>query len=203
MKLGWIYLTAGRSDEAGKEFLRAVELGRGVPENWLAYVQYLVQAKQLDKPGRDGGRTQAVPADRATLTLAQCALVLGDTAQAEALIKRAMGAEGKSDDLAALRIAVDVNLPLNHLDTARSYLDQIANSPAATQGDTAWANRIRATLLLATNRQADREQALALLDRNLEMGSENVEDQSLKATIWPYGLPVAVRLSRSWSTWPG
>ena len=76
-----------------------------------------------------------------------------------------------------------MNLRLNHLDAARSYLDRIAASPAATPADQAWANRTRAALLLATNRPADRDQALALVDRNLADDPESVEDQSLKAAI--------------------
>ncbi|MHB1556389.1 MAG: tetratricopeptide repeat protein [Isosphaeraceae bacterium] len=184
LNLGRIYLAAGLDGEAGKAFLRAVELGRGVPENWLGYVQYLVQVKQ-------GGRAKAVmeaarkalPPDRATLTLAQCALIVGDTVQAETLVQQAMDAEGKAADLAALRIAVDVNLRLNRPDAARRYLDRITDSATATPGDIAWAIRTRALLLLATNRPADREQALALVDRNLTKAPESVGDLSLKATI--------------------
>ena len=61
-------MSAGRSDEAGKEFRRAVELGPGVPESWLTYVQYLVQTKQIDqaKTAIEAAR-KALPADRADL----------------------------------------------------------------------------------------------------------------------------------------
>ena len=48
LALGRFYALAGRSDAAGKEFRRAVELGPGVPDSWLTYVRYLVQAKQID-----------------------------------------------------------------------------------------------------------------------------------------------------------
>ena len=94
-----------------------------------------------------------------------------------------MEAEGKADDLAALRVAADISLRLNHADAAGSYLDRIAASPAATPADRAWANRTRATLWLATNRPADRDRAMELVDRNLAGDPENVEDQSLKAAI--------------------
>ena len=94
-----------------------------------------------------------------------------------------MEAEGKADDLATLRVAADVSLRLSHLDAARSYLDRIAASPAATPADRAWANRTRAALWLATNRPADRDRALELVDRNLASDPESVEDQSLKAAI--------------------
>jgi tetratricopeptide (TPR) repeat protein len=184
LNLGRIYQAAGRVSEAGKEFHRAVELGRGVPENWLAYVQSLVQVEQPDRARTviEAAR-KALPPDWATLTLAQCALAIGDAEGAEALIKQAMDAEGKANDLVALRVAAAVNLRLNHLDAARSYLDRMARAPAASAGDRAWANRTRATLLLATSRPADRDQALALINRNLADDPENIEDQSLKAAI--------------------
>jgi tetratricopeptide (TPR) repeat protein len=182
--LGRIYLAAGRSNEAGKEFRRAVELGPGVPENWLAYVQYLAQANQPDqaRAAIEAAR-KALPPDRAMLTLAQCALAIGDSKGAEALINRAMEAPEKTDDLAALRVAVDVNLRLNRPGAARSYLDRIAASPSASADDQAWANRARAALLLNANRPADREQALTLVDRNLADDPTSVEDQSLKAAL--------------------
>ena len=47
--LGRFYGTAGRFDEAGKQFARAVELGPGVPDAWLSYVRYLVQMKQVEQ----------------------------------------------------------------------------------------------------------------------------------------------------------
>lgn len=184
LNLGRIYLAAGRADEAGRQFRRAVELGPGAPENWLAYVEYLAnqgqraQARSLIESAR-----KVLPPDRAALTLARCALAVGDNAGAEALIDQAMAVPGAADDLAAQRVAVDVNLRLKKVDAARSFLDRIAASPSASADDHAWATRTRAALLLTTNRPADREQALALLDRNLADSPESVEDQTLKATI--------------------
>ena len=73
LSLGRIFLSAGRTSEAGKEFRRAVELGPGVPENWLAYVRHLAQSRQLDqaRAAVEAAR-KALPPDRATLVLAQC-----------------------------------------------------------------------------------------------------------------------------------
>src|SRR5262249_28314082 len=87
--LGRIYLEAGRSTEAGRELRGAVELDPGLPENWLAYVQYLAGSNQLDsaRAAIEAAR-KALPPDRATLTLAQCALAIGDTKGAEALINQ-------------------------------------------------------------------------------------------------------------------
>jgi tetratricopeptide (TPR) repeat protein len=184
LNLGKVYEAAGRRDEAGREFRRAVELGRGVPENWLTYVQHLVQTKQLDQARATieaAGR--ALPPDRVTLTLARCALLVGDAARADVLIQQAMEGQGKADDLATLRVAAEAGLRLSRHDAARSYLDRIAASPAATPADLAWANRTRAALWLTTNRPADWDRSLKLVDRNLASDPANVEDQSLKAAI--------------------
>ncbi len=74
LNLGRIYLAVGQADRAGQEFGHAVQLGPGVPENWLACVQYLVQVKQPTQARAviEAAR-KALPADRATLTLAECA----------------------------------------------------------------------------------------------------------------------------------
>jgi tetratricopeptide (TPR) repeat protein len=184
LSLGRIYAAAGRPDEAGREFRLAVKWGPGVPENWLVLVQHLVQRKQLDQARAEVERAgKALPPDRATLTLAMCAMLMGDGAQAEALVKRAMEAEGKADDLAALRLAADISLTIKHLDAARAYADRIAASPAAMPSDRARANRTRAVLGLSTNRPADRRRAMELLESNLTSDPESVEDLTLKATI--------------------
>ena len=113
LNLGRFYQAAGRFDEAGRAFRRAVELGHGVPENWLALVQFLVQAKQLDQARAVmEAAGKALPPDRATLTVAQCALLLGDGERALALVKQATEAEGKADDLATLRVAADISVRL-------------------------------------------------------------------------------------------
>src|SRR5262249_5248755 len=107
----------------------------------------------------------------------------GDLAQAEALVHQALGEDGKSEDPAALRLAVDISLRQNRSDLAGNYVARVEKAPAATPGDKAWANRTRAALLLARNRQADRNQALSLVERNLAIDPESVEDQSLSAAI--------------------
>src|SRR5262249_50780361 len=73
LELGRVYLAAGRNAEAGREFRRAVDLGRGVPENWLAYVRFLVQIAKPDQArAAMNDARNALPADRAAAVLAQC-----------------------------------------------------------------------------------------------------------------------------------
>jgi cellulose synthase operon protein C len=185
LTLGRLYMAAGRSDEAGKEFRRAVELGPGVPESWLSYTQYLVQAKRIDQARAvvEAAR-RALPTDRAaTLTLAQCSLLLGDGKQAEDLIAKAMSDDGKSTDRVALRLAAIVSLSQNHPDKVGEYLNKLDHAADCTPSDKAWANRTRVALLLRKNQQAAQDQSLRLVAQNLSNDPNSAEDLALKATI--------------------
>ena len=152
---------------AGKEFRRAVELGPGSPDSWSTTIQYLVQAKQTDqaKTAIEAAR-QALPADRATLTLAQCWMSLGDLKRAEELIGKALNDEDKSADPNALKIAAIVALNQNRLDKVDEYLNKLNQvTNGASSEYKAWVNRIRAVLLLNKGRPADKDQALGWSSR--------------------------------------
>jgi len=184
LTLGRLYMDAGRSDEAGKEFRRAVELGPGVPACWLDYVRYLVQTKHIDQARAvvEAAR-KTLPADRLTVTLAECSLVLGDLRQAEDLIGKALEDEDTSADPATLRLAATLSLSQNRLDKVDEYLKKLGQVAGASPGDKAWANRIRVAALVKNGRVANQDQALALVDQNLGIDPQSVEDRQLKATI--------------------
>jgi tetratricopeptide (TPR) repeat protein len=184
LNLGRIYMAAEQTDEAGKAFHRATELGPGVPESWLTYVQYLVQTKRMDQARATvEAARKALPADRSTLTLAQCSLFVGDAKQAEDLIGKALNEEGKSADPAALRLAATVSLNQNQVAKVDEYLNRLDRVPDLSPGDKAWVNRTRIAILLRQNRPANRDQALQLVDQNLKDDPDSLEDQLLKATI--------------------
>ena len=44
-----VFMSAGQTEAAEKEFRRAVELGPGIPDAWLTYVNFLTQAKPIDQ----------------------------------------------------------------------------------------------------------------------------------------------------------
>ncbi len=182
LTLGRFYMSAGQSDAAGKEFQRAVELGPGVPDSWLTYVNYLVQTKHGDqaKTAIEAAR-KALPADRATLTLALCCLIAGDPAQAESLIQTIL--KERPQDRAALRLAAGLYFGQNRVDKADAYLDKLDRAAGSSPDDKAWVNRTRTALLLKTRRHADRDQALGLVEQNLKVNPNSTEDQLLKATI--------------------
>ena len=184
LALGRIYMDAGRSGEAGKEFRRALELGPGIPACWLDYVRYLVQAKQIDQARavvEEARKT--LPADRSTLTLAECCLVLGDLTQAEALIGKALRDEDTSVQPATLRLAAAIFLSQNRLDKVDDYAKKLCQVTGVSLSDKAWANRIRVAALLKNGRGTARAQALELVDQNLGNDLRSVEDRQLKATI--------------------
>ena len=184
LTLGRFYSSAGQSDAAGKEFERAVELGPGVPDAWLTYVQYLAQAKQIEQAKKTiEAARQALPADRAALTLAQCWMAVGDFKRAEDLLGKALSGEGKSADPNALKTAALVALSQNQLFKVDEYLTRLDHAANLSASDKAWANRIRVALLLKKGRMADQDQALALIDQNLRDNPNSIEDQRNKATV--------------------
>jgi tetratricopeptide (TPR) repeat protein len=198
LSLGRIYMAAERSSEADKEFRRAVELGPGVPEAWLAYVQYLMQAERSDeaKAAIEAAR-KALPADRANVTLAQCWLSAGDASQAERLIERALSDEGESAGPVTLRVAATAALNRNRLDKVAEYLNKLDRLAAATSGDKDWVRRTRSLLLLRSGRPGDRDQALGLVQQNLRNNPTSIEDQGLKAAIFaqrPDGRGEAIKI---------
>ncbi len=124
LMLGRFYLAAHRTDAAGRELRRAVELGPGVPATWVSYIQYLVLTRQLDvaRAAVDSA-AKALPPDRADLAVAQCAAIVGDAARAEARIGAALGSPGC--DAATIRTAVDVLVGQGRFDRVEPLLDRL------------------------------------------------------------------------------
>ncbi len=182
LALGRFYAAAGRSDEAGQEFRRAVDLGRGVPDNWLAYVQHLVETKRIDQArSAIDAVGKALPADRSALTLARCWLLVGDLAQAELLSQRVLNVHPRTAP--AIRLAAGVALGRNRSDQVAEYLTQLDRSTDVSPADKAWANRARVALLLRKNRPADQDESLRLVEQNLKNDPTSAEDLALKATV--------------------
>jgi tetratricopeptide (TPR) repeat protein len=181
--LGRAYFAADRLDDAGKEFQRAVELGRGAPEAWLTYIQYLVEMKRAEqaKAAVEEAR-KALPADQSSLALARCAMVVGDTREAESLVQSAL--KSKPDDPATLRLAATLALSQSRTDQVRQCLDKLVEvGTSASPADLAWANRTRVALLVSMGRREDVNQAAELVERNLKKDPNNVEDLRLKANL--------------------
>ena len=190
LSLGRILVSAGRLEEGGKELRRAVELGPELPDAWLAYVQCLVQAKQLDqaKAAVEAAR-KAIPADRSTNTLAQCIALVGDAKQAEALFQQALAAH--PGDSTTLRLAAGFYLDQQHKDQAQPLLTKLVDpKTGASTADVAWANRARGLIGLGAGRLGGIDQALGLIEQNLKSNPYDFDDRRLRAIL------LSVRTSR-------
>ena len=198
LTLARFYMSAGRSDEAGKEFRRAVELGPGVPESWLTLVQYLMQTKRIDqaKAATEAAR-KALPADRSEMTLAQCYIICGDLGRAETSIQEVVKTRPHDPDV--LRLAVGFYFSQKRVNEANEYLDKLDRLAASSPDDKAWVNRTRAALLLNKRRLSDRDHAMRLVEQNLKTKPDSIEDQLLKASISPRNPARTARPSRSWN----
>jgi cellulose synthase operon protein C len=195
--LGRFYLAAGQTVEAETHFKRASELGPGVPGAWLSYVQFLVSTKQAEKArAAVAAAFKALPGGRSSLTLALCAMMIGDNDQAESQIQSVLRAD--SQDPAALRTAIAFYLSRGRTDLVDKYLDILLHhAPRVSADELAWARRTRATLLIRTGRPDDMDQALNMVDQNLTAIPRSVEDRRLKATILatrPTGRPEAIKI---------
>jgi tetratricopeptide (TPR) repeat protein len=183
-------VSAGRLEEGEKELRRAEELGPELPDAWLAYVQCLVQAKQLDRAkAAVAAARKALPADRATTTLAQCSALVGDAKQAEALFQQALAAH--PGDSTTLRLAAGFYLDQQRKDQAQPLLTKLVNpKTGASTADVAWANRARGLLGLGAGRLAGIDQALDLVKQNLKANPYDFDDRRLRAIL------LSVRTSR-------
>jgi tetratricopeptide (TPR) repeat protein len=198
LSLGRIYMAAGSTDLAGKELRRAVQLGPGVTACWVDFVGYLVQTKQPDKARAvvEAAR-KTLPADRQTLTLAECYRLLGDLRQAEVLIGKALEDPESSGDPATLRLAATIALSQNPPKKVDEYLNKLDQIAGTSPSEKAWANRLRVSALLRTGQRADQNRALELVAQNLRNDPESVEDKQLKASVLamrPGGREEAVKI---------
>jgi tetratricopeptide (TPR) repeat protein len=186
LALGRFYMTAGRTAEAGEEFHLALKKGPAVPATWLTYVVFLVQTKQTDMAKAVvATAAKTLPSERSDLTLAECYSLIGDYAQAQSRIEKALAANPK--DRETLRIVGRLYLEQSQSALARRYLDQwedaVKSDEAASPGDIAAASRARIALLVSTGRRRDQEEALGLVEKSLQANPGNLENQRIRATI--------------------
>ena len=181
--LGQVYVAAGRVDEAGKEFRRALELAPGLPIAWVSYVGYLVQFKQINhaKATIELAR-KALSRVPARLPLAQCYALIGDSARCDEEVHTAL--ESPSCDKAMIRAVVDLYMSQARFDRVEPILVRLYDrSMRATPDDLSWANRTLAQVLSTKGRLAELDAGLKLLEKNLKNNPISTPDQRLKAVL--------------------
>jgi tetratricopeptide (TPR) repeat protein len=169
LALGRIYSAIpGKAEDARGEYRRAVQLGPGAPEAWMAYIEFLVRSgKREEAETAVQEAKHSLAARNPGLPLAECCILVGETEEAETFIRAVL--EETPSDPAILRTAAGLYLMMGRNDEAGRCLDVLtAPAPGATPGDLAWANRIGATVLPKTGPAVDPDRALTLVEQNPE-----------------------------------
>ena len=181
--LGRFLMAAGRMTDAVDELRRSSELGPGIPDTWLSFVEALVQTRQLDKAkAAVQSARKALPADRSALALAQCHAMVGELKPIESLIRQ--GLETQPIDPVMLRLVARLFIRQGldqHLDL---ILAKLADpKTGALLADVRWASR---TLGLRKTKTDDPEQVdrkIAELERELQANPDDLDDHRARAIL--------------------
>lgn len=111
--------------------------------------------------------------------LAQCHVALGQDEQAIAVYRRVL--ETQPRDSAALRSLAELHLRRQQLDAAAPLLSRLLDAQATLPPSEVWWTRRQLAVILAGRGQ--RHQALALLDRDPQVGLAIVDDQRARAFV--------------------
>jgi tetratricopeptide (TPR) repeat protein len=170
-------------EQGGNELRRAVELSPELPEAQLAYVQHLVQQKQIDLArSAVEGALKALPPNQSAGTLAQCCALVGENQRADVLYRTALSE--KPNDPATLRAAAGFYADQRRFEQAGQLLTLLTDrKTGASPRDVAWANRTRAMISLNSRRHAAVDQAIALIEQNLKANPTGYDDLRLRAAL--------------------
>jgi tetratricopeptide (TPR) repeat protein len=181
--LGQLQAAAGQPAQAEESLNRALQLADGVPDTWVALVQFLVQAdRKAEAEDKVRAARSKLPPAQAPLALGQCYEALGHQDQAEGQYRAALSA-GPAD-VHALQGLAGFYLRSNQPQRAEPVLRQLLE-PAlrAPQVEAAWARRSLAVALAAGGDYPQLREALALLEQNRKAGGNTVEDQRVQAVV--------------------
>jgi tetratricopeptide (TPR) repeat protein len=175
--LGQILREAGKSDEAGREFRRALELGPKIPAAWLAQVEYLVGRKDTEQAQAltELART-TLSRDVADLTLARCYALVGNPSAAERHLKQALAAH--PSEPALLRWAAGFYILQKQRAQAEQLLAKLLDSAtAASDDDRAWARRSLGVLKVQSGSTGSIDEAMKRVEENLKNNPKSIADQ--------------------------
>jgi tetratricopeptide (TPR) repeat protein len=170
-------LTGQQPEQAEKHLRKAVELGPGEPETWLALVQFLASNGRRDEA--EEVITQArskIAAERVPLALAQCYEVIGNLKSAEEQYQAFL--KDGADDVMRLRSVAAFYLRIGLVSKAepllRKLMDQTKN-----ETDAAWARRSLAMALALAGDQRRMIEAQQLVGS----GSEDPVELRARARV--------------------
>lgn len=183
---GRMLAKVGKNEDAARTFRRAVMLGFGNPDTWLALIDQLTLEGNTAEV-RDTLRMAQVylAEDRAPLLLALAYEALGDRQLARDFFLAA--AALTPDDFEVVHRLAGFLLKSKRPEEAVPYLVQMIRLGSIEERyrpDVAWARRSLARMLIDAGGYLEQEQAIELLDANVADGQVAVEDSRLKAAVY-------------------
>lgn len=181
--LGRVYAALREPERAEAQFRRAVELAPEAPEPWLTLIQFLART------GRPPAAVEAevdraaaaLPTDQAALFLARAYEIVGRADRADELFRKALAA--RPNDPTTIRAAVDYFLSRDQLPIAEPLLRAAIDAPDATPEHRAWARRTLALALSRPAQEARYQQALELIDENIQADPASTDEKRVKGYI--------------------
>jgi tetratricopeptide (TPR) repeat protein len=188
---------AGQCGEADSVLRQAVQSAPRVPDVWVALVGHLTRTKRATLADQViEEMTQAIPEDRAAMTMARCLTAAGRHDQAEAAFRKLLDDNGS--DLAVLRQVAEFHLDCDQLDNAETLLRRIiAPATKAPPEMLVWARRQLAILLGHQDETVANQEALTLIDKNRGPDGLLTDDSRIRAYVLsknPESRQAAVRL---------
>eukprot|EP00456_Euglypha_rotunda_P023873 TRINITY_DN196_c2_g1_i1.p1 TRINITY_DN196_c2_g1~~TRINITY_DN196_c2_g1_i1.p1 ORF type:complete len:1431 (+),score=358.04 TRINITY_DN196_c2_g1_i1:9213-13505(+) len=175
---------SGRQGEAEQLLRKVIEENPTAPEGWLALVQVLSRANQIEKAELVVvDAEKAMTGDLAPLTIAQCYELIGKSDIAKVRYQTAL--ENAPDNIVVIRSVVEFQLKSGRSAEAEPLIRKImaSSKDQATDRDRRWATQ---QLAIALSNQGTPErmvEALALIDKNLVSGIKTPTDLRVKALI--------------------
>jgi tetratricopeptide (TPR) repeat protein len=187
LRLGIVCWAAGKPEEvkeAEKEFKRACELGKKVPETWTTLVAFLASTgKKKEAEQAIAQATKKLPSDQAPLALAACYESIGDVQKADEHYQAAL--KTAPEQVRILRSVASFQLRHGQLAKAEPHLRAIlaldqSKVPAV---ETAWARRALAGILASGGNRRRFDEAMELIQKNLDDLKDSVADQHARALL--------------------
>jgi len=170
-------------EEAERVLRHATELDGTISATWVAMIQFLSSTNQRHKADQiiDNARA-ALPADKASLALAQCYEALRETEAARKKYEDALAAD--PDNLVVIRYVADFYLRIGKTLLAEAQFKRIIDGKVkAEESDLSWARRRMAMVLAARGGYDNLQKALALIEQNLGAPGSSVQDKRAKTSL--------------------
>lgn len=181
--LGQLLERAGRREQAGKAYEKAVEIGPERVESWLSLIGYQIAAGASKAAAATLDRAAAaLPEPQRTICQAQACEMLGRHDEAERHYRETVKAD--PDNIEVHRNLAAFLLRRGKLAEAREPLEQILATAADGQPTKVWARRTLGELLAENANFRTAQRAVAMVGENLDVsGRLPAEDMAVQVKL--------------------